>query len=334
MAKKIILSVLIFLATLEIGLRITGKYYTSGEKSAGTYSSNYRKRFPTWYHHWTPNKTVDYRNAEFRYSNSYNELGHREMPFSLFVQDTVSEKIICIGDSFTEGDGTPYDSTWVKSLEEHCGGSAKKLRFYNAGVCGSDVFFNQKMLMNKLLAMKPACVIECLNTSDITDVIWLGGEERFNADGTASGKTGADWGMLYKHSHLFRAVIHGVLNYDNNLVKRDTREAQRQQAAILIAKRIEKTANELAAQHVAYYLVIHPCPHEIRTPDATITYLEKRLDNQPFVINISDTMRAYYRVNNIESQSHTINGHFNSTGYWAMGGMIFSEWKKTFKTGD
>ncbi|MES2690363.1 MAG: hypothetical protein V4658_08170, partial [Bacteroidota bacterium] len=215
MIKKILISTLIFFVTLEAGLRIHGRYYTYTENNGDYYKSDYKKKFPTWYHHWTPNAVVDYKSAEFHYINHYNELGHREKPFSLFVADSTARKVVCIGDSFTEGDGTCYDSTWVRRLEQLTNVSSAELNepskektlFYNGGVCGSDVFFNNKMLQDKLVKANPVEVIECLNTSDINDVIWLGGNERFNADGTTSGKHAFWWDAFYHYSHVFRAFI-------------------------------------------------------------------------------------------------------------------------------
>lgn len=332
MLKKIIFSAIIFIATLEIGLRLAGTYYSSNEKDSGIYSKHYGKKLATWYHSWKPYDVYDYDNTEFHYINRYNELGHRETSFQDFAHDTASRKVVCTGDSFTEGDGAPYDSTWVRSLEQLSNRAFNRgIRFYNAGVCGSDVFFNSKTLTDKLMPANPACVIECLNTSDLNDVICMGGEERFNADGTTTGKINLYWEPLYKYSHLFRAIIHVIFRYDNNLVRRSTRDEQQQRAAVIVAGRVEKTAAYLAARKIAYYLVVHPCPHEIRSPDSVITYLERTFAGKPYLVNISDTMRAYYKVNDLEKNSYPINGHFNSKGYWVMGGMIFTRLESQLK---
>lgn len=324
MVKKIVFSALIFLLTLEAGLRISGSYLTSSERSSGFYANYYRKHFPSWYHHWSPGKTVDYKTTEFHYLNAYNELGHRERSFSETTGDTAAEKVVCTGDSFTEGDGTPYDSTWVRSVEQLSVASGKKRMFYNAGVCGSDVFFNHRMLEDKLLAMKPGVVIECLNSSDLTDVIWMGGNERFNPDGTTSGKVGPRWSLFYKYLHVFRAIVHTVLGYDDNLVRERTREAQQQQAAAMIAEEADRMKKRLDEQGVAYFVVLHPCPHEIATNDPAMTYLAQHLGRRSYVIDISDSLRAFYRTHDLKQFSHAVNGHYNSKGYWVMGEIIFT----------
>jgi len=68
--------------------------------------------------------------------------------------------------------------------------------------------------------MKPHLVIECINTSDILDVIKRGGNERFNDDGTTSGKVGPRWELIYKYSYVFRRITHVFFKYNRNLIKK------------------------------------------------------------------------------------------------------------------
>ena len=85
MVKKIFFSVLVFYFTLEVSLRITGKLKSPNEISTGEYYCQYRQKIPTWYHYYKPNYTHLYKQIEFEYTNTYNELGSREKPFVEFT---------------------------------------------------------------------------------------------------------------------------------------------------------------------------------------------------------------------------------------------------------
>ena len=118
MVKKIFFSILVFYTFLEVSLRISSKFKTPNEISIGFYHCQYRQKTPTWYYYYKPNWTHYYKQLEFEYTNVYNELGSREKPFIEFLNDTISDKIVCLGDSFTHGDGTSYDSSWVRQFKK------------------------------------------------------------------------------------------------------------------------------------------------------------------------------------------------------------------------
>ncbi|MBP9689196.1 MAG: SGNH/GDSL hydrolase family protein [Bacteroidia bacterium] len=327
--KKVVFAIALFIITLEVLLRVVGVYNTPNENNSGLYVNHYNTKMPTWFHHWTPNKTRQAHTTEFNYANQYNELGHRENSFADFVEDTITKKVIFLGDSFTEGDGAPADSTWVKRVEQLVRLNAnKKLDFYNAGVCGSDVFFNNKMLEHKLIKANPNIVIECVNSSDLMDVMWFGGNERFNIDGTTSGKVGPKWLIIYNYSHIVRAIIHTLFKFNNNLVKADQLREQEIESAKLIEKQIEATALFCKQKNIRYYLVIHPCPHEIGEDKSSIKVLNQYLANKPYTINLFGLLDSFYKTNNIKQFSHAINGHYNPKGYWVMGEKIYTELAK------
>jgi len=327
MVKKIIFSIILFLVFLEILLRFSGKYLTNNEKASGWYVFKYKIVNSGWLHTWKPNLVLDYKQAEFGYTNFYNELGHREQPFSNFLKDTSSIKIIAIGDSFTEGDGTCYDSTWVKKLSFLVdNNTSKKFNFYNAGVCGSDVFFNYQMLRLKLVKSKPKLVIECLNTSDIDDVIWKGGQERFNSDSTSSVKIGPKWEKVYKNSHLFRAIIHRFLGYNENLIKINSIKEKELNAIDLIDNQVKQTAYYCKQNNINYLLLLQPCPAEIgMVNDERQKLFLNKLSELPFAINLFKPLNQFYATQSIKNFSWPINGHYNSSGYWVLGNTIFNE---------
>lgn len=327
--KKLIISVFVFFAAFELLLRLSGIFNSTNEKSSGEYYPQFRQYKPTWFHTWTSNSTVNYSQIEFTYLNSYNDIGHRESDFSAFEKDTTTEKIICIGDSFTEGDGAPADSTWVKRLEVLLNNTKNKKPYelYNAGVCGSDVYFSNTMLIEKLAVLKPKMVFECVNSSDILDIIYRGGKERFNQDGTTTGKIGPRWEPVYKYSHVFRAFIRTMCGYDDNLLKVKEAEKLKSGALKLIKEQVEETADFCRKSGIKYILVIHPCPHEIYYKVIN-QQINTTLKDEPNVVNLFSPMINFYDKNDLSDYSWKINGHFNSKGYFVMGDLIFEEFSK------
>ncbi len=320
MIKKVLFSAVLFFAVIEAVLRINGKFKTSNERVVGEYYYRYYQKKSSSLHHWKPNKTIDYFEPEFRYQNRYNEYGIREFTLDTFLRDTTSIKVLCIGDSFTEGDGAPYDSSWVRQTEYLCNQfNQKKFRFYNAGVCGSDVFFNHQWLTTGIMQIRPKQIIECINSSDIDDVIWNGGAERFNNDGTSSGKTGPRWEIFYKYSHLIRAFVHKFIKYNDNLIK----PGNENQA-------IEKIKNELIRINqwckengIVYRVVLQLCPHELKLEDYQENELFKQLAKLNFVIDLSKDLHSEINSENYLNYSWPMNGHFNSLGYKKLGDLIY-----------
>jgi lysophospholipase L1-like esterase len=325
--KKIALSILLFFLFMEVLLRLWGEYKTPNEKASNEYYYRYRKQLPTWVHRWKPNKTTDYRQVEFRYQNKYNEFGLREYYLDSFTRDTNTIKILCLGDSFTEGDGAPYDSSWVRVTERVANESGRKYKLYNAGVCGSDVFFNHQWLNTDVMRIKPKLVIECINTSDLCDVVWMGGKDRFNPDSTTSGKVGPRWEIVYRFSHVFRAFVHKVLKYDTNLMK----DVDLNNSIPIIREELVLTQQQLARQGVEYKVVLHVCPHEVLFPKSVNTPFFENLSMLPFVMDVSNEMELTINKNNLNQYYWPINGHYNWRGYQVLGDVIYSKVLKAKK---
>lgn len=325
--KKVAISCLLFIVVLEISLRASGAFKNYHEKTTGSYIPQYRQKTDSWFHIWKPNTIVHFNQSEFNFYNKINEWGHRENPIDTFLQDSTSIKVLCIGDSFTEGDGVRYNDAWVRRFEnllnKH---SDTSFLIYNAGVCGSDVFYNQKILKEKLIQLKPSIVIEALNSSDIEDVIARGGEERFNPDGTTTGKVGPRWEFLFQHFHIFRAFIIVVGGYNDNLIKNKLANQSRHDAVKKIEKQVYKTWSWCKNNNIDYYLIIHPVPHEIEAYDHPFIF-DNYFHAFSFAYNISSSLKEKWANEDIHLYSWPINAHFNKIGYFEMGNVIFDELK-------
>ena len=203
--------------------------------------------------------------------------------------------------------------------------SKHKIKLYNAGTCGSDVFFNNKLLVNVLYKMKPHLVIECINTSDILDVIKRGGNERFNDDGTTCGKVGPRWEIIYQYSHVFRGIIHNFFDYDENLIKKSELLESELIAILMIKQKTDETALFCKQNGIPYILLIQPTPADLKTNQHQPTFFINQLAELQYSINLFEPMHKYYLLHNIKDDSWDLNGHFNSKGYLVLGNIIYEE---------
>lgn len=326
--KDTIIIFTLAILTLEVLLRILGVNKTSEEITLDYYNYKYKINRPTWFHTWLPNTSIEYGNGEFLFHNKYNELGHREKTFEEFKQDTTSIKIVCLGDSYTEGDGAPYDSTWVRFLEEKL---ERKLdtnvNAYNAGVCGSDVIFNGIMLKEKLLASNPSIVFECVNNSDILDLYYRGGKERFSSDGSLVSPKVKKWEPIYKYSYLFRAFFLMFSSYDNNLINTKTKAQEDQVALHLIAEQLKETALLCKQNQIEYHVILMPVPTEmIYKNEEVFDSLLYLLPTELSVLNIKPLMTTRFDSLKIEDYYWKENGHYNGNGYLIMSEAILTEY--------
>jgi len=125
------------------------------------------------------------------------------------------------GASFTEGDGAPYDSSYIAILRRNLQHKYPSVEILNAGNCGSDPFFNFKNLEDRLIAYQPDLVIQSFTTNDMdTDMMIRGGMERFQADGTLKFRNKYWWEQVYASSYIVRLLIISVGGYNNRLIKK------------------------------------------------------------------------------------------------------------------
>lgn len=328
--KKIFISCLVFVISFELLLRISGVMKTTTEKQGNGYYTFFRQEVDSWFHTYQPNDTVIYEQSEFSYINYINEFGNRERSIEFF-KDTNAIKVFCLGDSFTEGDGAPYDSTWVKRLEnlsnENCD---TNFIFYNAGVCGSDVFYTKKLLTEKLIKLKPDYVIESINDSDLPDVVYRGGKERFNKDGTTSGKVGPRWEKYYKYSHIFRFIVAVFFNYDENLFVKGKEFETEFEALQLVKNQVIETADWCKNNNIPYIAFLHPVPSGWKhQEDIYIAFLDA-FEDIPYVHNLTPKFKKSFENRNIKDYSWEENAHFNGKGYYVMGDIYYETLIKEF----
>ena len=77
------------------------------------------------------------------------------------------------------------------------------------GVSGSDPWYAYTQLRYQLLPLHPTHVIMAVNGTDITDIIFRGGMERFHADGTTHYRKGPVVEFFFP---LLKAVQVGIFS--------------------------------------------------------------------------------------------------------------------------
>lgn len=137
-----------------------------------------------FYHIRKPDSSYTLEKSEFSYPRKTNSLGFPDGEWT--VEKKAPLRVLALGDSFTEGDGAPMDSTYPRILQDllnHGAGHAK-YEVLNAGTCGSDPVFNYLNLQDRLLHLRPDIVLQTISSHDLLkDVAVRGGFDRFGDDG-------------------------------------------------------------------------------------------------------------------------------------------------------
>lgn len=256
-------ALIISFCCVELILRKSGINATWAETSKHAYLSSYRYWESTLYHEWPSNSVINIHLPEYDLTRKTNSLGLCDTEHPV-IKDSNEFRIIGIGDSFTEGSGAHTDSTWLKFLERSIKTNRPaKLRFMNAGLSGSDPFFEYVLLRDKLLKYKPNLVILAINFTDINDILVKGGMERFKPDGTLDHRRGPSWEWVYALSYTFRLIIHNVFQYNNDLMspevykKEFLRSKDQLKQSLLLFDSLAKN------NHFRLLIVLHPSLAEV-----------------------------------------------------------------------
>lgn len=186
----------------------------------GQYRPLYDTKMSSYYHTRKPNEKYHLKQSEFDYTRSANSMGISDKKWSV-TKDSNTVRILCLGDSFTEGDGAHADSSYVSFLRRSMTFRNINIEVMNAGRCGSDPFYDFQLLKDKLIQYKPDIVIQSFTTNDLYfDMLIKGGNERFQKDGTLKFRNNHWWEPVYAISYTSRILIQFIGGYDKYLIKR------------------------------------------------------------------------------------------------------------------
>ncbi len=336
--KKWFFSISFTLLLLEVMLRVIHHNRTYTESIGQGYQSYFNRESNSWFLQWPLNDTFTLDHGDFKFKYYTNELGFREKSTAMF-KDSSLFKIITLGDSYTEGVGADYDSSWPRFLERSLKQTDPQVTVFNAGINGSDPFYAYITFKEKLAGFKPALVISAVNATDVDDFFFRGGMERFRADGTLVNKKGPWFEPLYKFSYVFRMILIDILHRRPQLYVTD--------------KEFELTEDEFIKETTVCYVnfkkavtdsgnllvVIHPSPDECSyksRPEnvhewAVMQRLLKSLkQNGINAVNLYPSMASVINESNVDQFTYKNDRHYNARGYRLFSDKLLDETRQNY----
>jgi hypothetical protein len=305
----------------EIIVQITGFGKTHSEKMYGHFLLSYPQGTKENYY-WIdkPNKVKTLATSEFSFIRKTNSIGYSDFNWEIKL-DSNETRILCLGDSFTEGDGAHFDSSYVSFLNRSLAKKyEKKIVVMNAGKCGSDPFFNFKNYEDILHVFNPKIIFQTISSQDLLfDIPYRGGMERFEKGyNLAFQKRNKFKTFIYATMYFSRPIFH-TLGYDEYLNKSksiDQLEKEIPYKIEKLAKRYEKTSKENGHKLI---FIFFPLKDEILNDYEKVTKKCIELISKKHIV--FDLRKFYLTQPSIKNYSKYYwkkDGHHNSIGYELM----------------
>lgn len=322
--KIVIVIVFVFVAlgASEFALRISGVTNSWSENNGMGYESPYQTI--CGYYYLRDQGTSSYNTLEYKYPISVNSIGLREVEHS--VSKPANEyRIIGLGDSFTEGAGAPFDSTWLNLMCDMLNDKCDSLNVVgiNGGISGGDLFYSYYLFKNKLIQYHPDLVIFMLNYTDFNDFVVRGGLERFNGD-TCVGKEPPKKEMLFKYSHLYRLILLKLFNYDWLLHSPSEQKAYWNEYMAQYESVVQDFQKFAKDNDFKFVIVMQPLINECLSHDYVLNIEKlKRIANsngasEIDLLPLCDNIAA----NNESDLYWPIDKHYNSSGYYQVANLL------------
>ncbi len=344
-----IISICLTLCVADLGLRYLIKptaYFNYNERNGAlVYNSNsIRQKFSSINHHfWKKGGQIGWIYAnpadntrwvsktEYRYLHGFNHDGLRTDSIPLAKKKN-EVRILTLGDSFTEGIGAPGDSTWPVLLQQQLAKTSSDTVYtvINAGVSGSDPFFELYLLKGRMLKYNPDIVIVATNASDINDIAERGGYERFAANGEVSLTGSPWWEPIYGASIIFRMVVRNVFHYTFNLVPEKEEVQRKVKAADKLVDAIEGFNQLSKASKFKLVVVLHPMLNELQGNKFELAGTQKILERDSILnIDLYSDYQDYFSAHHLKAENYfwPIDLHQNSAGYLIWSQIVFSKMK-------
>jgi len=298
---------------LELILVIIPINKTRSELNIGSYSSIYRVNNYNIFHTWGKESNMHHLvTEEFDYIRKTNKLGYCDKEWT--KNNNAKIRILCSGDSFTEGDGAPTDSCYPTLLQKLLDETyPNKYEVMNAGTCGSDPFYNYKSFSALLYKYNPKLILQTISTHDIlVDYSIRGGLERFQSDIVKYTKA-PFWEPLYAISYGSRIFF--------NLFGFNCEDAPK-------LKSIQKMHNDFTSLFNQYTKEAHrnQCELAICILPMKHEFVDEKYDIDMSFLNGNNTFdllsiykdSLHINKNNYQNYYWQKDGHHNSKGYAEM----------------
>lgn len=303
-------SVLLTLAFIEIALDVIVKEQLYHK---------YKYDAHNYYHTWPPNQFHYLNSSEFSYHRVTNSLGFADKEWSKSKGSNM--RLITLGDSFTEGDGAPADSSFPAQLQQLLNKRTDSIRWevLNAGTCGSDPVFDYKKLSGLLLTYKPDVVLQTVSTNDFMgDIARRGGFERFKPDGTVRCKPLHFWFYPSAISNIVRFAIR-VIEYTKNL---PSAEAKEEDLKLVEEQLISRYIQIAHVNRFKLVFVIMPGSNEVAAGKYNYNFekLKARLQGHGQVVDLLPyyLQRIQHTNKDVSDFYWKKNKHHNPAGYRMM----------------
>lgn len=329
MLKNFILfsgSLCFFLLLAEIGFRYNGKYYSYTERTnTNSYISPFNAQHETWYHVFPPRFVINRPEKEFTVSWTANNEGFNDHDFLVSKK---GKRIIVLGDSFIEGIGATHDSTLTKQLYSLLHQLDTTVEVWNAGISGSDPFYEYRLFKDRLLKYQPDLAVVVMNCSDVHEVTVRGGFERFLPDSTVRYKPEPWFVPLYAHSILARRLVHDCFHYNASLSKSADAEKEAKLSNTKLFEVIDSFKTLCYEKHIQLLFVFHAFGGELvgNLPYEMLPVMDYCSTHKiPFVDTRQKFVAYGIDSSNWQAIQWPIDGHYNNQGYNYLAQSISSE---------
>lgn len=330
----------LFIFAIELFLRLSNKNLSYSESNSSSIFTPYYSRSYGQNNSLInglkinePNKSSYSSKIEFNYLHKYNEYGFRELSFSNYRNK--SNNIVVLGDSYTEGVGAPFDSTGIMSIQLHLSESGFKYNIINCGVSGSDLIYAYKLLDTLNNELTPKIILYNLDYSDIDDIIFRGGQERFNN----VIRKAYWWEFIYSFSFIFRNLANGQNINPNNKKNEDYDFAWN-----TIQNTLNDFNNYCLKNNIIFITILTPGPSEIYLLNQQFQSNINWNGNLKYVLEYNykihnvkyiDTQEKIYSIidadTNFYKYYYKLDYHFRPLGYWHWGKIVSDELVKYLK---
>ena len=316
-------SVAIFWILLELGLRTLGLVASYTETREGQYLSPYDGERSLWVREANTHHAL--QSTEFSFDRYTNSLGFSDRDFST-EKPLGCRRILCFGDSFTEGDGAPVDSAYPVLLEHalHAIDSSTLWEVWNVGLCGSDPIFNYITYEELLRTFEADLIIQTISENDIKqDFVIRGGMNRYNAEGKLTIESPVWWEAIYANSHVARLFLHYLGGYDYTLMTKKTRQKRLAQAVGHTRSIIDQWQNTCIIDNRKLLFVLLPMKENVFSESWSkeMTSIKDYLStqyNDTLHIDLLPDYREYCHRDGLSVYYWPQDGHHTSKGYLMM----------------
>lgn len=329
-SKILLISIASCLTFLELVVRLLGTETTYTENRLGWYQSSYQRNMEDPLRVHRHYREFWMETPEYRFHRTVNSHGFADHEF---LPKREGEILIqTYGDSFTEGDGAPADSSYPALLRGILTENGMtNIKVQNFGMSGSDPGFYWRQLHDVGVQMNPDIVVMTYGSLDMTtDFFTRGGLGRFH-DTRWSSLPGPWWEFVYANCHLFRwlARTTGGITVQSFLTT-PTQSAARLRGLEPKWNEVFDSVAALSNTHrFKVFLVKKPERSEIDQSvyEYDFTFFDRYLANNP-VIRHHDLLKFYSKECGLTGDSTARyywekDGHHNPVGYHLMATGVF-----------